>query len=194
MIRNREEAAQAAEATVSNIPGFCQGQTRAWFLSPSVGDVDHDGASDAEDGWKSEPEEFKHVGDRNPPRGVPISFLGGRNDNGHRAMSLGDSRFRSTDFDSDTQSFRSGVVGTATSIGALERAMGVTYAGWSETIGGELIPIPEGPLTRGKRVDSAIIEIREARDISRDGTKRDSQLRLALRALRKIVPWHKRVR
>ena len=54
-------------------------------------------AAGCEDGWKSEPAKYKHPGDRNPPRGVPVSYLGGSHDNGHRAVSLGNGKIRSTD-------------------------------------------------------------------------------------------------
>jgi len=190
-MRNREEAAQVAEAAVTNMPGYCQLTVRQWFDAPSAGDFDGDGAADAEDGWKIEPKEYKHPGDRNPPRGVPVSFLGGRNDNSHRALSLGNGAFRSTDFNTETQRYQAGVVGTAYSLEALERAMGVTYVGWSETMDGVYIPIPVGPETRGPRVDSAMDKLKEARDIAKDGSPRESYIKQALRALRKIKVWNK---
>ncbi len=147
-IRNREEAARAAEATQTNAPGMCQQVVRGWFNAPSVGDVDGDGSSDAEDGFKSEPASAVHT-DRNPPRGTPLSFLGGRNDHGHRAISIGqyangEARVRSTDFNGITKRSEAGVVGNGT-IAELERAMGVTYRGWSETISGQKIPLPPAP-------------------------------------------------
>lgn len=156
-MRNREEAARAAEATTRNTPGMCQAQVVVWFQSSPVGDYDGDGAADAEDGWKSEPAKYKHTGDRRPPRGVPVSFLGGSHDNGHRAMSLGAGKFRSTDFDTATQRYAPGHVGTANSLEVLERVMGVTYAGWSETMDGKYIPLPLGHRRRSKgwRVEKA---------------------------------------
>jgi len=190
-MRDREQAALAAEATVTNIPGYCQLQTRLWFDAPSAGDFDDDGAADAEDGWKIEPAKYKHPGDRNPPRGTPVSFLGGRNDNGHRAISLGGS-YRSTDFNTATQSYQAGVVGTAHSIEALERAMGVTYAGWSETMDGVLIPLPPAEQTRGPRVDNAIDSLKEARDVAKNGSKRESILKKAIRTLRGLTTWDKK--
>lgn len=204
-IRNREEAARAAEATVHNTPGFCQGQVHAWYLAPSVGDVDGDGAADAEDGWKSEPAHAKHLGDRNPPRGVPLSFLGGSHDNGHRAMSLGPGKYRSTDFDTASQRYRPGVVGTAKSIAALEQAMGVSYAGWSETISGIQIPLAPKPpaptppppahhdpalTSRGNRVDDSLDKLQGAAKRAPDGSTRDTLLKKAIHVLRKIKPTH----
>lgn len=144
-MRNREEAARAAEADRFNQVGTCQLTTRIWLDSPSVGDYDGDGRADAEDGWKSEPASARHTSRTGIPRGLPVSFLGGRNDDGHRALSLGNGRFRSTDWDTVNQRYKAGVVGTAYSLEALERGMGVTYAGWSTTIGGKEIPSPPPP-------------------------------------------------
>lgn len=185
MIRNRVEAMQAALATEHNTPGFCQGQTRAWYLAPSVGDFDGDGAADAEDGWKSEPEKWKHRGDRTPPAGVPLSFTGGSHDNGHRAVSLPGGRVRSTDFSTQTQRYSKGEVGTANSIHAVEVAMGVTYVGWSESIDGHLIPLGPPP-TRGARVDEALQDLREAERREPEGTRRDNILDRSIAIIRKI--------
>lgn len=141
MVRNREEAAQAAEATKTNTPGMCQAVTRGYYLAPSAGDKDHDGDADAYDGWLSEPGMARHPGDRNPPRGVPVSF---KNRHGHRAISLGGGKIRSTDMNGNTYS--PGHVGTTT-ISAIEHAMNVEYLGWSDTIDGILIPVPPPPST-----------------------------------------------
>lgn len=189
-IRTREEVLKVALETTHNTPGFCQGQVRAWFLAPSVGDFDGDGAADAEDGWKSEPERYKHHGDRTPPYGVPLSFLGGSNDNGHRALALRDGKVRSTDFDTATQSWRPGVTGTAHSIGAVERALGVSYVGWSETIDGQYIP--HSPWTRGDRVDEALHDLNKAENLAKDGTKRDNLLKRAIEVVKNIPRWRKR--
>lgn len=179
-MRNREEAARVAQATITNKPGMCQAQVRAWFGAASVGDFDGDGAADAEDGWKSEPRDRRHS-DRNPPRGVPVSFLGGARDNGHRAISLGNGRIRSTDFDSTTRRYRSGVVGTGT-LDEVAKAMGVTYAGWSETIDGEMIPLP----TRGRRVDDALARLQRAEKRAKDGSARDVLIKRAIRLLKRV--------
>lgn len=136
-MRNREEAALAAEATNHNTVGFCQAVTRGWYDAPSVGDFDGDGAADAEDGWKSEPLRARHS-TRNPPRGVPVTYLGGSNDNGHRAISLGNGKIRSTDAGGD------GNVATV-DLDWPEKNFGVTYVGWSETMDGIDIPLPPKP-------------------------------------------------
>lgn len=139
MVRNREEAAQAAENTHRNEPGMCQSVTRSWLLGSSAGDRDHDGDADAVDGWLSEPQQGRHAGDRNPPRGVPVSWSGGSHGHGHRALSLGNGKIRTTDGNGE------GVVATQ-DLNWPERAWGLHYLGWSETITGVAIPLPPPPL------------------------------------------------
>lgn len=141
MVRNREEAAKSAELQRTNKPGTCQLWTRTRFDAPSAGDRDGDRDADAVDGWKSEPLSKKHY-DRNPPRGVPVAFSGGSRGFGHRAVSLGGGRIRSTDMYNNR--YKAGVVGTTTILD-IERSMGVHYLGWSETITGTLIPLPHKP-------------------------------------------------
>lgn len=136
-MRNREEAAKVAEADTTNGPGMCQLQTREWLDAPSAGDFDGDGAADAEDGWKREPASARRF-DRNPPRGVPVTWLGGPNDNGHRALSLGNGKIRSTDAGGR------GKVATV-DLSWVERNWGLSYAGWSTTINGLPIPLPPEP-------------------------------------------------
>lgn len=142
MVRNREEAARSAEQSTSNVPGTCQLWTRNRFLAPSAGDRDGDGDADAVDGWKSEPLNARHPEDRTPPRGVPVAFSGGSHGLGHRAISLGGGRIRSTDMNGDH--YAPGHVGTTTIL-AIERAMGQDYTGWSDTITGQKIPLTPVP-------------------------------------------------
>lgn len=137
MVRNRAEVVKVAASTNFNVPDTCQLVVRTWFDAPSVGDFDGDGAADAEDGWKSEPAIRRHF-DRNPPAGVPVSYLGGSRDNGHRALSLGNGKIRSTDAGG------SGRVATV-DLDWPEKVWGLKYAGWSETIDGVLIPMPPPP-------------------------------------------------
>lgn len=135
MVYDRETAAKRAESSSINVPDACQLWTRTIFGAPSAGDFDGDGAADAEDGWKSEPAGHRHPGDRHPPRGVPVSYLGGSHDNGHRAISLGNGKIRSTDAGGR------GRVATV-DLDWPERVWGLKYAGWSDTIDGQLIPLP----------------------------------------------------
>ena len=150
MVLSREAAARAAEKKKTNDVGMCQSVTRSYYNAPSVGDYDGDGAADAEDGWKREPSSARRT-DRNPPRGVPVSFVGGRKDNGHRAISLGGGVIRSTDFNGSTKRFAAGTMGNGT-IAEIEKAMGVTYVGWSTTISGIEIPTEEPNVTEALRI------------------------------------------
>lgn len=146
-LRNREEAAQAAEAKKINREGMCQSITRGYYMGASAGDRDHDGDADAVDGWLSEPAHAKHPGDRKPPRGVPLYFRNAhKNGHGHRCISVGDHNgvARSSDFDTHTKRYHAGVMGTGT-IEEIERAMDLVYVGWSETITGKQIPLPPPP-------------------------------------------------
>ena len=180
-IYDRETAARRAEASTSNRPGTCQLWTRTQFGAPSAGDRDGDGDADAMDGWQSEPTRARHVGDRNPPRGVPVAFSGGSKGYGHRAVSLGNGKIRSTDM--TATGYKPGVVGT-TSIAQIERSMGVRYLGWSETITGQPIPLPEPakpkpkpvkPLPPAKRVKLLRAAARRAAKAGR--TKRAARIR-----------------
>lgn len=141
---SKQAIAKALEQT-HNTPGTCQLVTRTWFNAPSAGDQDKDGDADAIDGWLSEPVSARRY-DRTPPPGKPVAFRNaGRNGFGHRAISLPNGKFRSTDFDTATQRYKAGVVGTANSLAAIERSMGLVYLGWSLTIDG--LPIPPDPTT-----------------------------------------------
>lgn len=135
---DRAQAVKRALASKANVPNTCQLWTRTMFGAPSAGDYDGDGASDAEDGWKSEPAKYQHPGDRHPPAGVPVSYGGGSSDNGHRAISLGGGMIRSTD---------AGGWGKVATVPLdwPERAWGLKYLGWSETCDGWLIPVPAPP-------------------------------------------------
>lgn len=135
---DRDDAVIRALAAKNNVPNTCQLWTRLVFGVPSVGDFDGDGASDAEDGWKSEPEKYKHPGDRHPPAGVPVSYGGGSRDNGHRAVSLGQGMIRSTDADG------LGHIATVP-LDWPEKTWGLKYLGWSDTCDGYLIPTPAPP-------------------------------------------------
>lgn len=185
-LRNREEAARVAENTHSNHVGWCQLVVHDYYNAPSVGDFDGDGAADAEDGWKSEPPRYKHT-DRNPPRGVPVSFTGGSHDYGHRAISLGNGVIRSTDFSTNTRVWTPGIVGNGT-IDQIARAMGVTYAGWSDSIDKIYIPIPasQRPKTRGFRIKATILKLRNALSKTKSGSPRHHRIQQALNWLMRI--------
>lgn len=192
MLRNREEAAQAAEKDQTNIVGTCQLATRTWHNAPSAGDRDRDGDADAVDGWLSEPAATKHYGDRNPPRGTPVAFKGGGKGYGHRAESLGNGKIRSTDMSDDGLRYQPGNVGTTT-IANIERAMGVTYLGWSATITGQLIPLPASPVKQPKAPKPKNNNVTKARDLllkaERWAKKQDKKQREAqIKKARKTLP------
>lgn len=182
-LRNREEAVQAALQDKYNTPRYCQLVTRTWFNAPSAGDVDGDGAADAEDGWKREPKSARRY-DRNPPRGVPVTWLGGSQDNGHRAISLGGGKVRSTD------AAGAGKIGTV-DLDWVERNWGMAYVGWSTTMNGYEIPLPpkvEAPKPKKPTlVEKARQKLVEAHMNAREqGLKgRAEAIRKALRALPK---------
>lgn len=133
---NRKEVAQRARAAVGrpNVIGFCQAWTRGIIGADSVGDVDSDGDADAIDGWKSEPAMAKHTGAA--PEGVPGAWSGGSRGFGHRAVSVGNGRWASTDAPIQGQI---GIVPTSW----FAENWGMQYLGWSDTMSGQ--PIPKAP-------------------------------------------------
>lgn len=139
MVRSNTEALAEAKKSTTNVPGTCQLWTRTKFDAPSAGDQDGDKDADANDGWASEPKSARVLGDRNPPPGAPLYFKNADGTGfGHRCISTGvKSGARSTDMSNGRYS--PGKVGNTT-IEGLEKAMGLTYVGWSRTITG--IPIP----------------------------------------------------
>lgn len=175
MIRNREDAARHAERSTANTPAMCQSWTRNQFNALSVGDVDRDRDADAVDGWKSEPPKWRHT-DRHPPRGVPVAWSGGSNGHGHRAVSLGHGKIRSTDAGGR------GIVATV-DLDWPERQWGMRYLGWSESISGVKIPKPR--LSRGQRIDRALKILLAARR-GTDSTGRRSIITKARNTLKRI--------
>lgn len=183
MIATAQEAAANARARTRNVPGTCQIVTRGYYGAPSVGDVDGDGQSDAEDGWKREPEQFKHPKDRSVPLGYPVSWLRGSRDNGHRAISLGRPDGASETVIRCTDAPSSGITSTVP-LSWVEKNWGLEYAGWSETISGFLIP---------KR-DPIVTRITEARDLlkaARRLAKANGNHRRVNRITKalEILPW-----
>lgn len=172
-MRTPSQAWAAAKATLTNQIGFCQAVTRGWLDAPSAGDFDGDGAADAEDGWKKEPLSARRS-DRKPPKGYPVTYLGGSHDNGHRALSAGPIdgvwHIRSTDAGGP------GRVATVP-LSWPETHWGLTYAGWSTTMDG--VPIPPDakpkPLSKGWRVDQAEKLVDRAK--RKPGTKRAAVLK-----------------
>lgn len=186
MVYSPKEIVERALASKAFPKNQCQKWTRTMIGAPSAGDLDGDGDADAVDGWLSEPDWAKHHLDRNPPEGAPVAFSGGSAGYGHRAISLGDGKIRSTDMNGSR--YAPGVVGTTT-IEAIEARMGVHYLGWSETMTGLKIPdlIPPKPpakKTRGARIDKAIRLLNQAN--AKSGSARAKAIRKALAAAKEI--------
>lgn len=141
-IRNNLEALASANASTSNVPGTCQKWTRDRYLAPSAGDQNNDGDADANDGWQLEPDWARRY-DRKPPAGFPLYFKNSDGSGfGHRNISKGGGMTRGTDIRDGRYS--PGNVGNGT-IEEVERAMGLTYVGWSLTISGIKIPVANQP-------------------------------------------------
>lgn len=184
-MRTREAAARAAQDQKFNTPGMCQMTTRGWLDAPSVGDVDRDGDADAVDGYKSEPEKYRHDGDRLAPLGTPLSWSGGSNGHGHRALSLGFPKGATECLVRSTDANGLGVVGTRT-LSWFENEWGVHYVGWTESMSGILIPKAPRPETR---ITLARDLLRAARDL--DLANQNSNHRRAHRISKglKELPW-----
>lgn len=180
-MRNPLEAAAIARLTKHNVPNTCQFVVRNWLDAPSAGDFDGDGMADAEDGWKKEPQSARRA-DRNPPEGYPVFYSGGSNDNGHRALSLGNGKIRSTDAP------ELGVVSTVP-LDWPEKNWGLTYVGWSTTMDGVEIPKPEK--TRGFRVDEALTKLVRAERHAEEGSVRQSKLQKTISILKSLPQRYK---
>lgn len=169
MVYNRKESANRARQSVGreNTPGMCQLFTRGIFGAPSVGDVDGDGDADAVDGWKHEPESAKRNG--TAPEGVPGAWSGGGSGFGHRATSIGNGRWVSTDA---PVRGRVGVVDTAW----FRDNWNMTYLGWSTTISGIEIPVPTVEKPRDEYAQLEVISWnvyvgQQVKDVRRELTK-----------------------
>jgi len=184
MVYNRAEVVKRANASTTNTPEACQKWTRTEIGAPSAGDYDHDGDADAMDGWESEPKKYKHT-DRNPPAGVPVAYSGGTHGYGHRAISLGNGKIRSTDAGG------SGHVATV-DLDWPEKNWGLKYVGWSETMDGVLIPEAPKPSAKPKSKASSLVS--QARDLLQHAKsnakknhkpKRKAKIKIALKTLPK---------
>lgn len=163
-MRTREAAVRAAQDQTRNTVGMCQLTTRTWLDAPSVGDVDRDGDADAVDGYKSEPLRYRHDGDRLAPAGTPLSWRGGSNGHGHRALSLGVPKGASECLVRSTDAGGPGFVGTRW-LSWFESEWNMNYIGWTESMSGILIPKAPRPETR---VTMARDLLRAARDWAKE--------------------------
>jgi hypothetical protein len=123
----------AARFTACEV-GKCLMYTRTWLDIPSRD-------FSAADAWHNIPDEFKHPGDRNPPNGAPVFWLGGSQGFGHIGLSwnTGRNNFRGTDMES------AGRVSTQPLSWVDVHWTSQTYAGWGEMLNGVLIPYLSKP-------------------------------------------------
>lgn len=124
MVRTAEQTARAAERSGTNDPGYCLKWSRQ---QADIGPLYPDAAT----AWRHARD--RHQGDRNPPRGAMVYWLGGSNGYGHIAVSLGDGRVRSTD---------AGGAGRVATVGVgwIGARWGLPYAGWADNVNGVEIP------------------------------------------------------
>lgn len=143
MVYNRKEVVERALATVGrpNTIGMCQQITWGIIGTHPVGDVDGNGRANAVDGWKSEPESARHYDISTAPPGVPGAWSGGSAGDGHRATSIGNGRFVSSDAPVK------GIMGVV-HYSWFEQNWGMKPLGWSDTMSG--VRIPEAPPVKTK--------------------------------------------
>jgi len=122
--------ARNAEADERNAPGMCLQQSRQWAGIPAR-------YPDAATAWRNA--NNKHRGDRRPPRGAAVYWVGGSRGYGHIGISVGKGRVRSTD------AAGSGRVATRT-IGWFGRHWpSLKYAGWAWNVNEVTIPHRKPP-------------------------------------------------
>lgn len=182
-MRTREAAVRAAQDQHFNTPGMCQQTTRMWLDAPSVGDIDRDGDSDAVDGYKSEPERGRHDGDRAAPAGTPLSWFGGSNGHGHRALSLGVPKGAAECLVRSTDAGGLGIVFTRT-LSWFEDEWHLKYIGWTETCSGIMIP-------RAPRPETHVTIARDHLRAARTNAKEDGNERRVRRISKglDVIPW-----
>lgn len=124
MVRNAEQTATSAEQSSSNEPGYCLKWSRIRADIPAL-------YPDAATAWRYA--HHRHKGDRHPPRGAMVYWLGGSSGYGHIAVALGDDLIRSTDAGGW------GVPATV-AVGWPESHWGLPYAGWADNVNDVIIP------------------------------------------------------
>lgn len=124
MVRNAEQTASSAEQSTSNPPGYCLQWSRE---RASIGALQPDAATAWQHAFN------RHPGNRKPPRGAMVYWLGGSHGYGHIAVSLGNGKVRSTD------SGGSGRPATV-DLGWPEAHWGLSYAGWADNVNDVAIP------------------------------------------------------
>lgn len=127
-----QEAKDRANRQTRCIPGYCLQYTRTWLDIPS-----RDGSAAV--AWSNAL--GRHPGDRTPPAGAPMFWLGGSRGYGHIALSMNGTEhtFRGTDMPGP------GVVSTQDNDWISTHWSSMSYAGWAEGFNGILIPYLSKP-------------------------------------------------
>lgn len=123
MARNAEDTARNAEGATVNDPGMCLQWSRE---RAAIGALFPDAAT----AWRNA--FHRHKGDRDPPRGAMVYWLGGSHGYGHIAVALGGGKVRSTDAGG------AGHVATV-AVGWVEDHWGLPYAGWADNVNDQVI-------------------------------------------------------
>lgn len=123
-VRNAEQTAQSAEQQTTNDPGMCLQWSRQRANIAAL-------FPDAATAWRNAFN--RRAGDRNPPRGAMVYWLGGSKGYGHIAVALGNGKVRSTDAGG------AGKVATR-DLGWFEANWGLPYAGWADNVNDVAIP------------------------------------------------------
>lgn len=126
MVRDAEGTARSAEKSTTNDPGYCLQWSRQRADIPAL-------FPDAATAWRNA--FHRHKGDRDPPRGAMVYWLGGTHGYGHIAVSLGGGKvlIRSTDAGG------AGQVATV-DLAWVEEHWGLPYAGWADNVNDVAIP------------------------------------------------------
>lgn len=127
VVQTADEVIGNAKSWSSCDVGMCLWTCQEWYESPHA-------YPDASTQWREA--EHKHTDD-DPPAGAPVFWTGGGHGYGHIAVSLGGSRIRSTDCTSN------GDVSDC-DLSWPRTHWGLTYAGWTEDIGGVDLPFLTG--------------------------------------------------
>lgn len=162
MVRTAEQTAESAEATASNEPGYCLKWCRLRADIPSL-------YPDAATAWKYA--HHRHKGDREPPRGAMVFWLGGSHGYGHIAVAVGNGKVRSTDAGG------AGRVATV-DVGWVEANWGLPFAGWSDNVNDVVIPGVGAEMNEDdwKRMEDLVEQVwSEKMTVTQPGTGQDTQ-------------------
>lgn len=157
--------------------GMCKMAVRQQYSVPS------DGSPDAAAAWSRAKLRHPTSDPDVIPRGVPVWWTGGSSGHGHVAISAGGGMCWSTDIR------RTGYFDRVP-IAHIREAWGLRLVGWSEDIDGVRVwsaplPPPVEP-TRGKAVDAALGELRQAQGTGQRRVKLNKAAAI-LRSIRRLA-------